>query len=118
MITPMARPRRPGGTIEERMAKEAVVISAVVITSYSIHYTKLYENLKAVAVDMSHSYVKAITENLGHVDIVFDRYHISALMNRGIDELRKEIQAKLDKNDQQYFKGARFLFLKNYSNLV
>lgn len=73
--------------------------------------------LKAVAVDMSHSYVKALTENLAHVDIVFDRYHISALMNRGIDELRKEIQAKLDKKGQRYFKGARFLFLKNYSNL-
>ncbi len=92
--------------------------SAEVVSPFLHKLRKRATNLKAVAVDMSHSYVKALTENLGHVDIVFDRYHISALVNRGIDELRKEIQAKLDKEGQRYFKGARFLFLKKYSNLT
>jgi len=49
-------------------------------------------NLQAVAVDMSQSYLKAIKSNLGHVDIVFDRYHISAFVNRAIDERRIELQ--------------------------
>jgi transposase len=76
------------------------------------------KNLKAVAVDMSQSYIKAIDEHLGHVDIVFDHYHISALANKAIDELRKELQADLDRQGKRYLKGKRFLFLYNYSNLT
>ena len=76
------------------------------------------KNLRAVAVDMSQSYVKAIQEHLGHVDIVFDRYHIAALANTAIDELRRQIQADLDEQDRRYLKGSKYLFLKNYSNLT
>ena len=76
------------------------------------------KNLKAVAVDMSRSYIKAVEEHLGHVDIVFDHYHISALVNRAIDQLRKELQADLDRQGKRHLKGSRFLFLYNYSNLT
>ena len=76
------------------------------------------KNLKAVAVDMSRSYIKAVEENLGHVDIVFDHYHISALVNRAIDQLRKDLQTDLDRQGKRYLKGSRFLFLYNYSNLT
>lgn len=75
------------------------------------------KNLKAVAMDMSKSYIKATQENLSHVDIVFDRYHISALANKAIDELRKDIQVDLNKKGKSYLKGSKYLFLKNYSNL-
>lgn len=75
-------------------------------------------NLKAVAVDMSQSYVKATNENLSHVDIVFDRYHISALANRAIDDLRKDLQAELDQQGKTYLKGSKYLFLRNYINLT
>ncbi len=73
--------------------------------------------LQAVAVDMSQSYIKAIKANIGHVDIVFDRYHISALVNRAIDDLRRELQNKLDEEGKAHLKGSKFLFLHNYSNL-
>lgn len=76
------------------------------------------KKLQAVVVDMSQSYVKAINEHLGHVDIVFDHYHISALVNKAIDELRKELQAELDHQGKRYLKGSKFLFLYNYSNLT
>ena len=76
------------------------------------------KNLRAVAVDMSQSYVKAIQEHPGHVDIVFDRYHIAALANTAIDELRRQIPADLDEQDRRYLKGSKYLFLKNYSNLT
>jgi len=76
------------------------------------------KNLKAVAVDMSKSYIKAVEEHLGHVDIVFDHYHISALVNRAIDQLRKELQTDLDRQGKRNLKGSRFLFLYNYSNLT
>lgn len=73
--------------------------------------------LKAVAIDMSQSYFKAIKDHLGHVDIVFDRYHISALVNRSIDDLRKDMQNQLDQQGKTYMKGCKFLFLRNYANL-
>lgn len=67
---------------------------------------------------MSRSYIKAIEENLSHVDIVFDRYHISALTNRAIDDLRRDLQAQLDQQGKKYLKGSKFLFLRNYTNLT
>lgn len=76
------------------------------------------KNLKAVAIDLSQSYIKGIKEHLGHVDIVFDRYHISALANKSIDDLRKEMQVNLDREGKRYLKGSRYLFLYNYSNLT
>lgn len=73
--------------------------------------------LEAVAVDMSRSYIKAIQEHLGNVDIVFDHYHISALTNQAIDQLRRELQDDLDHKGKRHMKGSRFLFLYNYTNL-
>jgi transposase len=75
------------------------------------------KKLKAVAMDMSTSYIKAVEEELSHVDIVFDRYHISALANKAIDDLRKLLQSEADEEGQKCLKGSRFLFLKNYPNL-
>ena len=76
------------------------------------------KNVQAVAVDMSQSYIKAIQEHLGHVDIVFDHYHIAALANKAIGELRKQMQADLDRQGKRYLKGSRFLLLYSYSNLT
>jgi transposase len=91
--------------------------AAEIVAPFLKLLAKKAPNLKAVAVDMSQSYVKALEENLAHVDIVFDRYHIAALANRAIDELRKELQTELDKQGQSYLKGNKYLFLRNYSNL-
>jgi transposase len=73
--------------------------------------------LKAVAIDMSHSYRKAVKEQLPHIDIVYDRYHISALINRGIDELRRAEYRRANNDGKQVLKGSRFLLLRNYDTL-
>ena len=91
--------------------------SADSVTSFMKVLRKKAKNLKTVAVDMSQGYVNALREYLGHVDIVFDRYHIAALANNAIDDLRKEIQAELEEQDQSYLKGSKYLFLKNYAKL-
>lgn len=74
-------------------------------------------NLKAVAIDMSHSYRKAIQEHLPWVEIVYDRYHISALINRAIDDLRREEHRKASSECKHIMKGSRYLLLRNYGNL-
>jgi transposase len=73
--------------------------------------------LKAIAMDMSTGYIAAVHEHLPGVDIVFDRYHVAALMNTAIDDLRREQQSRLAEQDRQVIKGSRFLLLSNYEKL-
>lgn len=76
---------------------------------------KKAKKLEAIAMDMSTSFYWAVDEILPQVEIVFDRYHIVALMNRCIDDLRRDLQRELE--GQQVLKGNRFLLLKNYDTL-
>ena len=73
--------------------------------------------LKAIAMDMSTGFISAVEEHLPFTPIVFDRYHVSALMNKAIEEVRREQQARLDAEGSQILKGTRFLLLKNYEKL-
>jgi transposase len=78
------------------------------------------KKLQAVAIRqrrMSSAYFWVVREALPDVDVVFDRYHVVALMNRAIDEFRREHQKELDELGQQTLKGTRFLLLRNYDSL-
>ena len=75
------------------------------------------KKLKAVAMDMSISYTSAVREHLPDVPIVFDRYHVMALINRQIDLLRREQQYHLGATESKIMKGSRFLLLRNYHEL-
>ena len=78
---------------------------------------KKAKSLKAVAMDMSVSYSSAVAKHIPEVDIVFDRYHIMALMNKAIEKLRREQQKSLNGDDRKALKGCRFLLLGNYESL-
>lgn len=73
--------------------------------------------LKAIAMDMSTSYYSAAQEFLPKVDVVFDHFHVTALLNKALDEVRKNQQENLNRADESVVKGSRFLFLTNYDNL-
>lgn len=75
------------------------------------------KKLKAVAMDMSRSYSSAVAEHVPKADIVFDRYHIMALMNKAMDTCRREQQKSLDDTEKKVLKGCRFLLLRNYETL-
>jgi transposase len=76
------------------------------------------KRLEAAAMDMSSAYFWAVRETLPHVDVVFDRFHVVALMNQAIDEFRRDHQRELDSLGQQTLKGSRFLLLQNYDSLA
>ncbi len=78
---------------------------------------KKARKLKAVSMDMSRSFIAAFKKHLPSVPIVFDRYHIMAIMNRQIDALRREQQNKLAAEGKQTLKGSRYLLLRNYHSL-
>jgi len=75
------------------------------------------KKLKAVAMDMSRSYSSAVTKYLPKSKIVFDRYHIMALINKAIDTLRREQYGSLDDAGKKVLKGNRYLLLRNYETL-
>lgn len=91
--------------------------SANAISPFIKIVSKKAKKLKAIAMDMSKSYSTAVREHLPHADIVFDRYHIMAMMNKAIEKVRREQQRTLDKSDKKYLKGCRFLLLRNYISL-
>ncbi len=78
---------------------------------------KKAKKLKAVAMDMSRSYSSAVAEHVPEADIVFDRYHIMAIINKAIDTCRREQQKSLENTDPKVLKGCRFLLLRNYDTL-
>ena len=68
--------------------------------------------------DMSQCYYPAVQEFLPNVDVVFDHFHITAILNKAVDEIRKDQQQILnEETDFKTLKGNRFLLLKNYENL-
>ncbi len=74
--------------------------------------------IKAVAMDMSPAYISAVQENLSHVDIVFDHFHVVKLFNEKLTILRRDLYHELRGTMQkQVIKGVRWLLLKNPENL-
>lgn len=73
--------------------------------------------LKAIAMDMSPAYIQAVRSIFPDLDIVHDPYHIVALVNKAIDETRRDMYRELIGQDRQVMKGSRFLLLKGMENL-
>ncbi len=74
-------------------------------------------DLQAVAMDMSGPYKSAVKEFLPSLDIVFDRFHVMKLMNKAIDEIRREQHLAYRKEGIDVLKGSRYLMLKNIDSL-
>lgn len=74
-------------------------------------------HIEAVALDMWEPYLIAIREAIPQAKVVFDLYHVVALFNRVIDEVRVFEHRKAQARDQAIFKGSKYLLLKNRENL-
>jgi transposase len=67
--------------------------------------------------DMSPAYLHAVRTVFPAVDIVHDPYHVVALVNRAIDETRRDLYRKLTDEERQVLKGSRFLLLRGMEHL-
>ncbi len=67
--------------------------------------------ITAVAMDMSVAYWAAVVEHLPHAAIVFDRFHLSKLMNEKLDDLRRQMVAEAQGLMKKTVKGVRYLLL-------
>lgn len=73
--------------------------------------------ISAVAMDMSPSYISAVTNNLPKATIVFDHFHVVKMFNDLLTNLRRKLYHQVQGEDKQVLKGTRWLLLKNPENL-
>ncbi len=57
--------------------------------------------IKAVACDLSRAYIKAVKENLPDAALVFDRFHVTKLMNDKLSKLRTELHQEADEDEKK-----------------
>lgn len=71
------------------------------------------ENITEVSCDMSPAFIKGVEESLPGAKITFDKFHILKIINKRVDEVRKE-----EVKTEESLKGARYAVLKNDQNLT
>ncbi len=96
-------------------AKEGKNKEAVLPFLKKLH--KKAPHLKVVAMDMSKSFAAAVKEAIPKVKIVFDHFHVTALINDTLEEIRRKEQRYHTKKGIKALKGSKYLLLKNYENL-
>jgi transposase len=74
-------------------------------------------SLEAIVMDMWDPYIKAVQKKVPHVKIIFDLFHVVAQFSRVIDQVRNSEYRKASQEDKEVFKGAKYLLLKNRSNV-
>ncbi len=70
------------------------------------------ENIKDVSCDMSPAFIRGVSKYLPDAKITFDRFHIMKILNKAVDEVRKQ-----EVRSQAILKGHKYIFLKNASSL-
>lgn len=77
--------------------------------------------IEVISLDMGPGYAKAAVEHAPQATIAIDPYHVVALGNRALDEVRRDYWNKLrqigDRTAARRFKGARWSLLKAPENL-
>jgi len=70
------------------------------------------EQIKKVCIDLSPAFISGVSKEFEQAQIIFDRYHVKALLNNAMDEVRKR-ELRL----HQELKGHKYLFLKSNKKL-
>ena len=79
--------------------------------------SKKAKRLRGIGIDMSAAYSSSIKMHLPHVSIIYDRFHVSKLLNDTLDKIRRAEYAKCKDKGLQVLKGQRFLLLRNFVDL-
>ena len=73
--------------------------------------------VKAVAMDMWGPYEKAVRAVLPQADIVYDKFHVSAYLNKAVDAVRKEEHRELTQRGDDTLKRTKYQWLRNFPDL-
>jgi len=78
---------------------------------------KKAKRLRGIGIDMSAAYAYSIKMHLPNIAIIYDRFHVTKLLNNTIDKIRKAEYAKCQNKGLRVLKGQRFLLLRNFVDL-
>lgn len=70
-------------------------------------------DIKTVSMDMWQAYINSITAECPNAELVHDKFHLVAYLNKGIDQVRRR---EVKKHDE--LKHSRYVLLKNQNNLT
>jgi transposase len=59
-----------------------------------------------------------VRENLPNAQVVFDKFHVIAIVNGAVDEVRRAEAREADQERRQELKDSRWIFRKNRKNLT
>lgn len=74
--------------------------------------------VKAVAIDMSRALENAVRARCPQAAVVYDRYHVSALLGAAVDKVRRGEDKALRAGGDDTLKGTRFLWLSGLENMA
>lgn len=78
--------------------------------------TEKSKKIVIATMDMWDPYIKSVKENT-NAKIVFDKFHISKIINSALDKIRKQEFAIADEEERKQMKKKRFLILSRKKNL-
>jgi transposase len=79
--------------------------------------SKKAKRLRGIGIDMSAAYASSIKTHLPNISIIYDRFHVTKLLNNTIDKIRRAEYAKCQNKGLGILKGQRFLLLRNFVDL-
>lgn len=86
------------------------------------HVGERASKLRAISLDMGPGYAKSARKHAPQAVICIDPYHVVALANKALDEVRRDYWNRLrqlgDQDAAKRFKDARWALLKNPKNLT
>jgi transposase len=68
-----------------------------------------------VAIDMSPAYIRGVKDNLVNAAIVFDKFHVIATVNEGVEKVRR-LEAQSDEMKRRQLAKSQWIFRKNPEN--
>ena len=101
------------GTVIDVMEKRTVEA----LTPWFEERKEKLSSVEAVAMDMSAGYAKLVGKYAPQADICFDHFHVTQVMMKALDSVRKEEQRALPEELRKSFFRSRFLFLHNQENV-
>lgn len=75
------------------------------------------KNVQAAAMDMSAGFANVITKYAPQADICFDPFHVTQIVTKALDTVRKQEQDALPEELRKEFFRSRYLFLTNKENV-
>jgi len=73
-------------------------------------------SIEGVGMDMWEAFSKATRQVLPKADIVHDKYHVSAYLNKAVDQVRRAEHKQLMVKGDQTLKGSKYKWLRTYKD--